>query len=313
MPAAGDATAYCFGKVPSAGDFVRGAQHVPEAEALDHWFEAGLERSRSLLGETFAARFDAGVETRFLWLPTHGPVLGGCFGPSQDAAGRRYPFAVGFRLVAVAVGHRHALPTAAAPFFAAASQFRREGWRGRAPAEIAAAARQLTVAFDLVQATAAAEAAQALAAPAAAFDQGAFDHGAFDHGSGHAGEVLDDLASASATAAAPKYCLRWHAAPGDAALAFWLAAAAKIAASHSQLWFWPAAGSGRSALRLLLGTPDPRAFPGMCWPELDDDSAFDLGRGGDTSRQSAAAQRFASVLGARDQRAALAALRTGGR
>ncbi|MBL8723418.1 MAG: type VI secretion system-associated protein TagF [Planctomycetes bacterium] len=303
MPAAGDATAYCFGKVPSAGDFVRGAQHVPEAEALDHWFEAGLERSRSLLGETFAARFDAGVETRFLWLPTHGPVLGGCFGPSQDAAGRRYPFAVGFRLGAAPTAQRHALPTAAAPFFAVASQFRREGWRGRAPADIAAAARQLTAAFDLTAAATAVDVAQAAAAPAAAFDPG----------HGHAGEVLEDLAGAGSAPVAPKYCLRWHAAAGEAALGFWLAAAGRIAAGHAQLWFWPAFASGSAALRLLLGVPEPRAFPGMCWPELDDDSAFDLGRGGDTSRQTAAAQRFAPVLGARDQRAALAALRSGGR
>ncbi len=303
MPAAGEPTTYCFGKVPSAGDFVHGALHVAEAEALDHWFEAGLERSRSLLGETFAARFDGGVETRFLWLPAHGPVLGGCFGPSQDAAGRRYPFAVGFRLGAVPAALRQALPTAAAPFFAVASQFRREGWRGRAPADIAAAARQLTASFDLAAAATVAEAAQAVAAPAAAFDPG----------SGHAGEVLEDLAGAGSASVAPKYCLRWHAAAGDAALGFWLAAAAKVAAGHAQLWFWPADASGSVALRLLLGAPEPRAFPGMCWPELDDDSAFDLGRGGDAARQSAAAQRFAPVLAARDQRAALAALRTGGR
>lgn len=303
MPSAGEIAGFCFGKVPAAGDFVPGADHVAEAQALDRWFEAGLERSRVLLGETFAARFDGLEETRFLWVGAgQDPVLCGCFGPSLDAAGRRYPFAVGLRIAKVVPGERQALPLAARTFLAAASRFRQDGWRGLGPAEIAAATRTLPLAVDL------AAGAAATAAALAAADSDAALCGESQHGA----EVLQDLALA-ADGPPPRYCLRWRSAVDDTAVAFWLGVGARLAPRTPQLWFWPRTSGPAATLRLLLGPLEPKAFPGMCWAELDDDSAFDLGRSGDPVRQQSATQRFAGMLTASSQWAALQCLAPGGR
>jgi len=97
--------AFCFGKLPAHGDFVRQRVGNPDGDggrglqAFDAWLQRGLLHARKRIGPHFEAAFDAAPGLCFVMDPPAGDnVLAGALRPSRDAAGRRYPF-----LVAVSV------------------------------------------------------------------------------------------------------------------------------------------------------------------------------------------------------------------
>jgi type VI secretion system protein ImpM len=80
-----------FGKLPSRGDFVRGAHQPALMQQLDAW----VSRAMDALSEDvrWKATFDAATPLHFVFLGPRDPVgLAGYVVPSQDASGRRFPF-----------------------------------------------------------------------------------------------------------------------------------------------------------------------------------------------------------------------------
>jgi type VI secretion system protein ImpM len=80
-----------FGKLPSQGDFVRGAENRPLLAILDQWATEGLK----LLAEDVAWKslYDNAHAVDFAFMGSgHRSVIGGRLLPSEDASGRRFPF-----------------------------------------------------------------------------------------------------------------------------------------------------------------------------------------------------------------------------
>lgn len=85
-----------FGKLPSHGDFVGRRLPPPLRAAWEAWVDAGVERSREVLGETWLDTYLSSPIWRFAASP-------GCCGersvagvmmPSVDRVGRYYPLSV---------------------------------------------------------------------------------------------------------------------------------------------------------------------------------------------------------------------------
>jgi type VI secretion system protein ImpM len=80
-----------FGKLPSQGDFVKGAENRPLLAILDQWVTDGLK----LLAEDVAWKslYDNAFAVDFAFMGSgHRSVVGGRLLPSEDASGRRFPF-----------------------------------------------------------------------------------------------------------------------------------------------------------------------------------------------------------------------------
>ena len=94
--------AFCFGKLPTHGDFVARGLPAAERDAWDLWASEGLQSARDALGHAFPERHDVGRPIRFAFGP--GPFgegwRAGALSPSIDAAGRRFVVVVGARSTA---------------------------------------------------------------------------------------------------------------------------------------------------------------------------------------------------------------------
>jgi type VI secretion system ImpM family protein len=101
----------CFGKLPSAGDFIRYNASGPAMRALDTWVQRGLLHAAGRLGRAMEARYDAALPCGFvLHLDGAPSTLAGLLLPSRDRTGRKYPF-----MVVREVSGR-AMPSDIAPF-----------------------------------------------------------------------------------------------------------------------------------------------------------------------------------------------------
>jgi type VI secretion system ImpM family protein len=303
VPSTAEPRIGCFGKLPIAGDFIRGDAAVPELAAFDAWIEPGLYRSQQRLGAGFQERWDALPTVRFLWRSGPGaPLLTGWLSASRDAAGRRYPFVVA---AAVPAATPAALtPGWLQPFVAGAKSLLDGTWRGLDPVGVAAAVAALPRSGD----------------PEAAAQQLARERSVTDVATAWEGltaspELLvDELAELAAANPAPNYGLRWPTRGGELETAFWLDALAHFGVSGAMLLVWQTAtATVAGGARLVLGRLDPRTFHGMVFPTLDDDDAYDLGRFVDGNRVATAQRRFGGAVKAGSHAAALAALRQGAR
>lgn len=91
MSRAADAPATFFGKVPSRGDFVKGAAQPPLIGMLDGW----VSRAMELIAEDpgWKAAYDAASPIDFAFVGARSGVsVVGHLRPSVDASGRRFPF-----------------------------------------------------------------------------------------------------------------------------------------------------------------------------------------------------------------------------
>ena len=80
-----------FGKLPSRGDFVRGAQQPALMQQLDAWVSRAMDSMSQDV--RWKMTFDAATPLHFVFLGPRQPVgLAGYVVPSQDASGRRFPF-----------------------------------------------------------------------------------------------------------------------------------------------------------------------------------------------------------------------------
>ncbi|MCE9637035.1 MAG: type VI secretion system-associated protein TagF [Planctomycetes bacterium] len=78
----------CFGKLPVYGDFLSSGADSPEAEAFVTWLQEGAAAS-------VVPSFAPDQVLQMLWQPVGARrTLAALLWPSQDAAGRRFPFAI---------------------------------------------------------------------------------------------------------------------------------------------------------------------------------------------------------------------------
>ncbi|MCK5943222.1 MAG: type VI secretion system-associated protein TagF [Planctomycetes bacterium] len=301
MRASQQARTICFGKLPIAGDFLRGDGAAPEFRELDDWIQHGMYDSQQRVGADWQAAFDALPRARFVWTENKpkGAVIAGFWQASQDAVGRRYPFLLAVRLTKVDAVDVAAVPFVLTDWEPRASQLLDAGFAGHDVVGAIDAAQSLPCEPDWTAARARRDAALRQRAAADAW-----------HGhAGHPELLLHDLEQVANQATPPGYGLRWPN-KGDAAdISFWLSALHRFGGGSPRLLLWD-----DQVARAALCPLQPKLFTGIAFATRDDDDAYDMGRGGaEDTRTATARARFAASVQASDQAAALAALPQGGR
>ncbi|MFT5155153.1 MAG: type VI secretion system ImpM family protein, partial [Planctomycetota bacterium] len=297
MASSPQAHSICFGKLPIAGDFLRGDGAAPEFRELDDWIQHGMYESQQRLGNGWQEQFDALPRDQFLWTNGEGVVIAGFWQSSRDSVGRRYPFLLAARLQNVKPQDYAALPFALADYFRDAATLLSTEFAGKDVVSAIETAQGLPCVIDWDSAHAQLRDSQAAAT-------------ANDAWAGHADApelLLHDLEQVASQKTPPLYSLRWPTRGADADIAFWLAAMAKFGQATPRLLMWHgAAGSETTgAARVAFCPLEPRLFAGMAFVHHDDDDAYDMGRGtGEDSRMQSARKRFAATVRADNQASA---------
>ena len=306
MAASATPRSICFGKLPIAGDFLRGDGAAPEFRELDDWIQHGSYESQQRIRDDWQPRFDALPRAKFLWTNGQGVVIAGFWQSSRDSVGRRYPFLIGVRLENVKPQDYAALPFALADYFRDAKALLDTEFAGHDVVSAIEAAQALTCSIDWQGAH-----AQLCAAQAAATAQDAW--------AGHVDApelLLHDLEQVASQQNAPQYSLRWPTRGEDADIAFWLAAMARFGQPEPHMLMWHGQqGAGKQGAsqqgcaRVALCNLQPRLFAGMTFYEHEDDDAYDMGRGAEEDqRMQQARTRFAATVRADNQSSAIATL-----
>ncbi len=85
----------CLGKIRSYAEFIRLEAMHPEVGAWDEWLQEGLAAGKRKYPAGLDGRYTTGRELSFVWKPNgSSTALIGHSVPSQDKAGRLYPFTV---------------------------------------------------------------------------------------------------------------------------------------------------------------------------------------------------------------------------
>ncbi|KAA3655338.1 MAG: type VI secretion system-associated protein TagF [Proteobacteria bacterium] len=91
MSAVPGASATCFGKLPSRGDFVKGPSQHQLISMLDRWVSSTMERLSD--DPRWKTAYDAAPAVDFAFVGARSRIsVVGHLRPSQDASGRRFPF-----------------------------------------------------------------------------------------------------------------------------------------------------------------------------------------------------------------------------
>ncbi len=84
-----------YGKLPLSAEFIRCQASGAEIDELDRWLREGMYHAKSQLGSSWSKDFAQGDSWGFLYVPRQGRrFLIGLLKPSQDKAGREFPFLV---------------------------------------------------------------------------------------------------------------------------------------------------------------------------------------------------------------------------
>jgi type VI secretion system ImpM family protein len=321
VPASPTPRSICFGKLPIAGDFLRGDGAAPEFRELDDWIQHGSYESQQRIRNDWQQRFDALPRAKFLWTNGQGVVLAGFWQSSRDSVGRRYPFLLGVRIEKVQPQDYAALPFALTDYFRDAKALLDSEFAGHNVVSAIEAAQALTCSIDWHGAHAQLRAGQASAT-------------AQDAWAGHADApelLLHDLEQVAGQHSAPQYSLRWPTRGEDTDIAFWLAAMAKFGQPTPHMLMWHGQqgdgqqgdgqqgdgqqgdgqqGDGQQGCaRVALCELQPRLFAGMTFCDHEDDDAYDMGRGAEEdNRMQQARTRFAATVRADNQTNAIATL-----
>jgi type VI secretion system ImpM family protein len=85
----------CFGKLPVSREFLVDQARELSDSRFDRWLGEGLGMAKALLGSRFDERVTSFPPNWFVWAAgSGGKLLAGRLCPSEDAAGRRHPFAL---------------------------------------------------------------------------------------------------------------------------------------------------------------------------------------------------------------------------
>jgi len=84
----------CFGKLPLSREFiVEGSKDLPDS-GFAHWIGEGVGMAKARLGERYDTLISSFPRYRFYWDGGEKQRLAGVIVPSEDAAGRKHPFAL---------------------------------------------------------------------------------------------------------------------------------------------------------------------------------------------------------------------------
>lgn len=124
-----------FGKLPTFADFARYQATSPAWTALDEWVQRGIQRFAGSYREILRQASDRAAPVSFAFAPDHtDTVLVGVMRPSQDQAGRFYPFILAHEEPRAWYSPDAALlPVQARPFMEAAARFVEEAAQGTRP------------------------------------------------------------------------------------------------------------------------------------------------------------------------------------
>lgn len=307
MRASSQPHSICFGKLPIAGDFLRGDGAAPEFSELDDWIQHGLYDSQQRLGAAWQERFDALPPLRFLWTNGQGPTLAGWWQSSRDSVGRRYPFLLATRLPKVRPADYAALPIALGDYFRNARTLLDSAFTNHSVVSAIEAAQALPCELDLQAARAKLQHELQNASAAAAW-------------TGHPETpelLLHDLEQVSRQRTPPQYSLRWSTRGDAVDMSFWLQAMAKFGQPTPRLMLWHDAKDANSSggcARAVLCPLEARTLTGTLFFNHDDSEAYDMGRGAaDDNRTREARSRFAQTVQADTQANALTSLPQEGR
>lgn len=115
-----------FGKLPSAGDFLRGGVAGEPASGFERWIEQGMQYGGSRRSN-WAQAFDAGAIYGFIYRAPPSvaavSVIAGVVRPSRDTVGRRFPLVIFSQVPEpVLAGAPHLAPLLLGDFFELASE-----------------------------------------------------------------------------------------------------------------------------------------------------------------------------------------------
>jgi type VI secretion system protein ImpM len=84
-----------YGKLPLSAEFIRCRASGAEIDELDRWIREGMFHAKSTLGPAWSMDFLKGDQWAFLYVPLdRSRFLAGLLKPSQDKAGREFPFLI---------------------------------------------------------------------------------------------------------------------------------------------------------------------------------------------------------------------------
>ena len=91
MSSMASSPATCFGKIPSRGDFIKGAGQHQLVSVLDRWVSQGMERLSD--DPRWKTAYDTACAVDFVFVGARSRLsVAGHLRPSMDSSGRRFPF-----------------------------------------------------------------------------------------------------------------------------------------------------------------------------------------------------------------------------
>jgi len=266
-------SAGCFGKVPIHGDFIR--HNVgPEVDRFDEWLQAGIVSSRTALGASWDASFDAMPPQRFLY-QAGARVVAGVIASSIDKPGRRYPFLVFTILDPKTLnGDLTALPAILTSFMARAEAEAKTGWQGQDLKSFMVRIDSLALPTDFE------EAKQSIVKFVAGQTSQAFWSTMFGSDQDPRKYMLiHNLVETLQTGGVPKYALRFPHVTGEAEVSFWLQLCRKLMRRDAlpTLSMWgPAREGSAPGMTILYDALKANYYAPFFWPERKSELLFPL-------------------------------------
>ncbi|RPH37391.1 MAG: type VI secretion system-associated protein TagF, partial [Planctomycetota bacterium] len=264
----------CFGKLPIHGDFIR--HNVgPEVDKLDEWLQNGIVSSRTAMGSTWDASFEATQPQRFLYQPAGGRIVAGVITPSIDKPGRRYPFLVFTILDPKTLGGEPTpLPAQLSSFLARAELEALTGWHGQDLKSYMTRIDALALPTDFE------EAKQPLVKFVAGQTSQAFWNQLFGSDQDPRKYMLiHNLVETLRGGTVPRYALRFPRVSGEPEVAFWQELCRKLARRSGlpTLSMWgKGRENGEAGLTLVFDDLKANYFVPFWWPERKNNLLFPL-------------------------------------
>jgi len=266
-------SAGCFGKVPIHGDFIR--HNVgPEVDRFDEWLQSGIVSSRTALGPSWDASFDATPPQRFLY-QAGGRIVAGVIASSIDKPGRRYPFIVFTILEPKSLeGELTALPAILSSFMGRAEAEAKTGWQGQDLKSFMVRIDSLALPTDFE------EAKQSIVKFVAGQTSQAFWSSMFGSDQDPRKYMLiHNLVETLRTGGVPKYALRFPHVTGEAEVSFWLQLCRKLMRRDTlpTLSLWgPSRDGGPPGMTIVYDTLKANYYSAFFWPERKSELLFPL-------------------------------------
>ena len=280
----------CFGKLPIYADFIRYNAGAGEVRILDQWFQEGIHWSRLKLSPKWQEGY-AAMQPYCFFLTEPGSKSGllGVFVPGMDASGRLFPFSIFTTLQADDIPlNGMLLPIRYRTFLDQAQNLALEGWKGMDVKALTGEVERLgSLPFPGQTETESEYFKLRDSLTSENFWSSMHDrHGkpadryALIQGLADVLVPLQDNYSAGLNYGV---ALPLPSGPEveNAGISLWLDAVFNLLRStgnRSYSFFWGRSDVDPGILFLFFGTPLPKSFSAFMYPDLDEDTIYDLGK-----------------------------------